>query len=85
MTPLTVTVSILETVDARTTTGGTATPTGDNALLTGCAAVANGVSNLPLAAVVMGGVIRTAKNANSPTNEYVMTRAVRMVNPSASV
>jgi hypothetical protein len=77
-------VSILDTVEAKTTTGGTSTPSGGKEVATGCAALAKGVSNLPSAVDVMGGVIRTAKNANSPTIEYVMTRAVRMVNPSAS-
>jgi hypothetical protein len=32
----------------------------------------------------MGGVIRTANNEKSPTIEYVITRALRTVNPSAS-
>ncbi len=31
-----------------------------------------------------GGVARTARIEKSPTSEYVMTRALRIVNPSVS-
>ncbi len=50
----------------------------------GAGGSANAAKSRPSGGGAIGGVIRNANNANSPVNVYVMTRAVRTVNPFVS-
>ena len=100
MTPLTVTVSILSLFEARTTTGfmvasgslatagGKDTPVDTLVAIAGDATATgfcdNSFGSADAALWAIGGVMRTANTANSPTTEYVINRALRTVNPSVS-